>query len=361
MKRHFKEGQYRETPYVCLGEREKKGSKTTMDADETQCPVCFEQLQNPTRLSACNHEFCNRCISQAVSLRKHCPLCRTPVNDDLTAAPDQTRPFRVRRFLHRRNMTPVMRPLDLPTPAAIQNPFLDHTGYAANPSYALPPNPFRRTSALGLALAPPLIPAPVPAPVPAPTPAPVPAPTFTPAPAPMHLQPLVFPPWPFLSQSDVAGAGGPAHLRPPFLAHAAPQMLVPIPPPPPGLSIFRDDNEWMDNLLVEQAQTEQRGPAPNTSARVFECPFCHHGGLDELALRDHCNSLHRGDPTPVVCPVCASLPHGDGNYRSRNFIGHLNMRHSYYIQNVTDIHQSDDLNMQQALLDSFKSPEPENQ
>ncbi|KAL2089407.1 hypothetical protein ACEWY4_014095 [Coilia grayii] len=264
-----------------------------MDADEKQCPVCFGELRDPTRLSDCAHEFCHRCISECIKWRRHCPVCRTAVNGDLvTAVPSQTRRLRVSRGRSRHSMGfPFIESLVVPSlPVAIQNPILDQAR-SANPSSTLPPNPLRAAE---------------------------PAPTGWPL-------PLLFSSW---SPPQVTGAVGPVHVRPPQ-GHAAPQLDV---YGPLDLSILTAEND----------------------VRVFECPYCHQGGLDDLALRDHCNSQHRNDPTPVVCPVCVSLPHGNENYYSRNFIGHLNMRHSYYIHNVTDIHQSDDLNMQKAILESFR-------
>ncbi len=39
-----------------------------------------------------------------------------------------------------------------------------------------------------------------------------------------------------------------------------------------------------------------------------------------------------------VCPVCVQTPHGDPQYYSRNFIGHLNLRHCYYLEDITVSH-----------------------
>ncbi|KAM9435326.1 E3 ubiquitin-protein ligase RNF138 [Clarias gariepinus] len=87
---------------------------------------------------------------------------------------------------------------------------------------------------------------------------------------------------------------------------------------------------------------------------TYNCPYCQEGGLDDLDLRDHCNDNHLSDQRRVVCPVCVSLPHGNPTYCSRDFIGHLNLRHSYYISDISNIFQNDDVNLQDAIIRSWQ-------
>ncbi|XP_031431166.1 E3 ubiquitin-protein ligase RNF114 isoform X2 [Clupea harengus] len=178
-----------------------------------------------------------------------------------------------------------------------------------------------------------------------------PNPNFALPPAPLILPaapaPVLRSPRPLFWTSTTAQTSDPVGLR-----HSRPFRNSNI----PWLTMYSHSDFSMlhvQNLLIEQAQAEQRGPMLNNSVRVFVCPYCQLGGMDELDLRDHCNAHHRYDPTPVVCPVCVSLPHGDENYYSQNFIAHLNVRHSYYSQDITAIHQSDDMNMQVAMLESL--------
>lgn len=309
-----------------------------MDAAEKTCPVCYDELQDPTRLP-CNHEFCQSCLQRSLDSRRHCPVCRKPVNSDYPSAAvsSPTRRTRVRNGRTRDGMISPFQgsavgPL---VSAGLSNPINQWMGPLNQPGF------LNRSSTFPYA---PLIPPAAPAPGPAPAPALSPptllstAPTLTPPTLPLFPLPTSTP--------------GRLPVRRVFQSYTTPQVNV---QGPPGSSITGNENEEIQNLLNEQAQAEQRGTPPNNSVRVFVCPYCQQGDMDELDLRDHCNTHHRHDPTQVVCPVCVALPHGDENYYSRDFIGHLNLRHSYYTEDIADTHQSDAMNIQAAIMESFRT------
>ncbi|KAK2863973.1 hypothetical protein Q7C36_003127 [Tachysurus vachellii] len=111
-----------------------------------------------------------------------------------------------------------------------------------------------------------------------------------------------------------------------------------------------DDMNWQD---VQDA-VMATGSLSGYILRTYNCPYCQLGNLDDLELRDHCNIYHPSDRRQIVCPVCVSLPHGNPTYCSRDFIGHLNLRHSYYIDDITNVHQTDHVNLQDAILRSLR-------
>ncbi|XP_024271945.1 E3 ubiquitin-protein ligase RNF138-like isoform X1 [Oncorhynchus tshawytscha] len=96
------------------------------------------------------------------------------------------------------------------------------------------------------------------------------------------------------------------------------------------------------------------GDIQSAAVRTFVCPICQERGLNEQDLVGHCNDNHHYNNGPVVCPVCVSLPHGNPNQISRNFIRHLNLRHCYYAEDYTNIHQTDTLNVQYAIIESLR-------
>ncbi|KAK6313878.1 hypothetical protein J4Q44_G00153370 [Coregonus suidteri] len=130
-----------------------------------------------------------------------------------------------------------------------------------------------------------------------------------------------------------------------------PSTSTPAPPvlaAPPSLS-FTDDGDLYENLPGLQGQL-----ASSVMRMTFVCPYCQESGLDERDLWVHCNGKHQYDNRPVVCPVCASLPHGNPNQISRDFIIHLNLRHCYYTKDYTNINQTDTLNLQDAIIESLR-------
>lgn len=92
-------------------------------------------------------------------------------------------------------------------------------------------------------------------------------------------------------------------------------------------------------------------------------------------LRGHCNQLHPLGEKQVVCPVCklnlkpklnthisflnlkslkgASMPWGDPEQPSIDFIGHLNLRHKFEYDNYVDLNASEEDMVEKALADSI--------
>ncbi|XP_060769997.1 E3 ubiquitin-protein ligase RNF138-like isoform X2 [Neoarius graeffei] len=91
-------------------------------------------------------------------------------------------------------------------------------------------------------------------------------------------------------------------------------------------------------------------PAPsNSAARVYTCPYCSLMDLSDIALMEHCVFQHHQDNTPIVCPICASMPWGDPSYISRNFIGHLLHRHRFSYTSYMNEREDEDMQLSWAL------------
>lgn len=83
-----------------------------------------------------------------------------------------------------------------------------------------------------------------------------------------------------------------------------------------------------DRDAIPSRSRFRRDSPPRSGTTTFKCPYCTVEGFVEQDLVYHVNSAHGGDSTPVVCPICAAKPGGDPMYISRNFHGHLDLRHS---------------------------------
>ncbi|XP_016373079.1 uncharacterized protein LOC107712364 [Sinocyclocheilus rhinocerous] len=302
-----------------------------MSASEEECPVCRENIQNPSQPSpCCGKVICQRCLSQSFRYRLHCPHCRSSVNNRDSANNPLVPPGR------RRHLRQIL-PGDIqtsnsrrPVGANIHNllgQLRDSLAQQADiAAQASPPNQAALPPASQNQAPFPLISSarPVPTPRTRAQPANL---IAAPQPAPINAAPSGFiqvPPAP------------------------APLLLNPA-PSQENLQAELDDWPWQTEINVMEMNQPQ-----GLTVRTFACPYCQDDGLDELDLLDHCNEHHANDSKRVVCPVCVQMPHGDPQYYSRNFIGHLNLRHCYYLDDMTNLNQTDELNIQCAILASYK-------
>ena len=94
--------------------------------------------------------------------------------------------------------------------------------------------------------------------------------------------------------------------------------------------------------------------APNRS--TFKCPWCHEANFSAQSLLEHCKSKHKGTgaPTSAVCPICASMPWGDPNYVSRDFLSHLELRHRCDYAVLTDFEADEEDMLRKALEESCR-------
>jgi len=91
-------------------------------------------------------------------------------------------------------------------------------------------------------------------------------------------------------------------------------------------------------------------PAPNRS--TFACPLCPARNLTSQGLIEHCDQTHsnlRGR-IAAVCPICAAMPWGDPAYVSRDFLGHLRLRHHFEYEMYADFGEDDEEAVLQRVL-----------
>nr|XP_054748433.1 E3 ubiquitin-protein ligase RNF166-like [Lytechinus pictus] len=114
-----------------------------------------------------------------------------------------------------------------------------------------------------------------------------------------------------------------------------------------------DDADKPKSSFQPVGNTSQKPPSNLPNRSTFQCPICGAKNLDCDALRRHCNKEHKYNDTPVVCPVCASMPWGDPNYESTNFLHHMNLRHQFEYDTYVDYNKQEDEVLKQVLAASM--------
>ncbi|XP_058032566.1 E3 ubiquitin-protein ligase RNF125-like [Ahaetulla prasina] len=89
-------------------------------------------------------------------------------------------------------------------------------------------------------------------------------------------------------------------------------------------------------------------PVRTKCGHVYPCPFCQNE-LDENDLLDHFLTFHRTERRPVYCPICRLLPGGGPSYYIRNFIRHLQLRHTFYYEDYIDINIVEEVLIERVL------------
>ncbi|XP_044296238.1 E3 ubiquitin-protein ligase RNF114 [Varanus komodoensis] len=112
------------------------------------------------------------------------------------------------------------------------------------------------------------------------------------------------------------------------------------------------------NYIMEGVRAVTKDPPQDTRSIpnrfTFPCPYCNERNLDQEGLVEHCRKYHSMDAKRVVCPICASMPWGDPNYRSANFMEHLQRRHQFSYDTFVDYDADEDDMMAQVLLRSLR-------
>lgn len=84
------------------------------DADEAndnkayECPICLEELKNPSTLNDCGHSFCHGCIVEHCKRGRKCPVCREDITSKKIAVNRLLTECIARRSFHRNPGTYVL-------------------------------------------------------------------------------------------------------------------------------------------------------------------------------------------------------------------------------------------------------------
>ncbi|XP_013925762.1 PREDICTED: E3 ubiquitin-protein ligase RNF125 [Thamnophis sirtalis] len=109
-------------------------------------------------------------------------------------------------------------------------------------------------------------------------------------------------------------------------------------------------SEMRAHLKTCDQYIEKYGPLQELaySETRYPCPLCQNE-LDENDLLDHFLTFHRTERQPVYCPICRLLPSGGPSYYIRNFIRHLQLRHTFYYEDYIDINIVEEVLIERVL------------
>uniref|UniRef100_A0A8C9W5V2 E3 ubiquitin-protein ligase RNF114 n=2 Tax=Scleropages formosus TaxID=113540 RepID=A0A8C9W5V2_SCLFO len=111
--------------------------------------------------------------------------------------------------------------------------------------------------------------------------------------------------------------------------------------------------EYIDEGVRSTAKSQPAIVSSVPNRYTFSCPYCNCRNLDQDGLVEHCTSQHSRDTRHVVCPICASMPWGDPNYRSADFFQHLKIRHTFSYDTFVDYAADEHTMIQEALQRSL--------
>lgn len=91
----------------------------------------------------------------------------------------------------------------------------------------------------------------------------------------------------------------------------------------------RHSNSHPFQCLLDRAARElffSGEEIPDLCADSFTCPFCGKMGHTVKELVKHVQAKHRGDTTPVICPLCVAVPSAS-TVRLNNLVSHVSLMH----------------------------------
>ncbi|XP_053103611.1 E3 ubiquitin-protein ligase RNF138 isoform X3 [Hemicordylus capensis] len=125
----------------------------------------------------------------------------------------------------------------------------------------------------------------------------------------------------------------------------------------PNLEISQDStgNSFRSDSSTSEVGENSNLQVPEETTRgqpTFKCPLCQESNFTRQHLLDHCNDRHLYQIDPVICPICVSLPWGDPNLVTRDFVGHLNQRHQLEYGDFMNLQLDEENRFQNAVEES---------
>ncbi|XP_009329751.1 PREDICTED: E3 ubiquitin-protein ligase RNF125 [Pygoscelis adeliae] len=113
-------------------------------------------------------------------------------------------------------------------------------------------------------------------------------------------------------------------------------------------------SEMRAHLRTCEKYIEKYGPVQELGDAVtrYSCPYCQ-CEVDEDELMGHCLTYHGSERRAVCCPICCLTPGRDPSYFSRNFISHLQLRHTPHYEDYIDINTVGEVLVERVLDGSF--------
>jgi len=149
-----------------------------------------------------------------------------------------------------------------------------------------------------------------------------------------------------------------------YFARAAKEMLLPCRCGAKVRMLEAENHtcEWTGRQQqhegVLNGKTGGRTPPPTAPNReTFTCPLCKEANLSREGLLNHCSKAHRNTRVAAVCPICLSMPWGDPNYVSQDFLSHVQLRHRCAYDTLTDFEADEETMLRRAIEASLEEAE----